>query len=347
MRKLLLGTTALAAAATLSANVAVADISISGYYEWKYQSTSSDIAANDGTTFGNDSEIKFSFTNKTDSGLTIGMVTELESDDGDTAINESSLSIAGGFGKIVLGGNDGVGDNYGVASTDLPGEEIYAGIGTTNDLVLVNADINGLSGDANKISYHLPAMGGLTAGVSFMNSGAAGSADSTEFGAKYSMNAGGAAITIGAATGSTEASSQDTDTQVMGIKVSSGNITAAVSQSTYEKAATAAVAGTASTTLAARVAPVAAVDQADEESVGAAVSFAVNDGMTITLHTAETDDGQTTESYSNSGIEIAYTVAPGLKATINVEDYDYKAGNSTGNTDNAGTASKFTINASF
>jgi hypothetical protein len=347
MRKLLLGTTALAAAATLSANVAVADISISGYYEWKYQSTSSDIAANDGTTFGNDSEIKFSFTNKTDSGLTIGMVTELESDDGDTAINESSLSIAGGFGKIVLGGNDGVGDNYGVASTDLPGEEIYAGVGTDNDMVLVNADINGLSGDDNKISYHLPAMGGLTAGVSFMNSGAAGSADSTEVGAKYSMDAGGAAITIGVASGTTEASSQDTDTQVMGIKVSSGNITAAVSQSTYEKAATAAVAGTASTTLAARVAPVAAVDQADEESVGAAVSFAVNDGMTITLHTAETDDGQTTESYSNSGIEIAYTVAPGLKATINVEDYDYKAGNSTGNTDNSGTASKFTINASF
>ena len=44
------------------------------------------------------------------------MVTELESDDADTAIDESSLSIAGGFGKVVLGGNDGVGDNYGVSS---------------------------------------------------------------------------------------------------------------------------------------------------------------------------------------------------------------------------------------
>ena len=154
-------------------------------------------------------------------------------------------------------------------------------------------------------------------------------------------------ITIGAATATTEASSQDTDTQVMGIKVASGNRTAAVSQSTVEKAATAAVAGTASTTLAARVAPVAAVDKADEESIGAAVSFAVNDGMTITVHTAETDDGQTTESYSNAGIEIAYTIAPGLKATINVEDYDYKAGNSTNNSNNAGTASKLTIKASF
>ena len=122
-------------------------------------------------------------------------------------------------------------------------------------MVLVNADINGLSGDANKISYHLPAMGGLTAGVSFMNSGAAGSDDSTEFGAKYSMDAGGAAVTLGYATGTTEASSQDTDTSVIGVKVASGNITAAVSQSTFEEAAVAAEAGTASTATAARVAP--------------------------------------------------------------------------------------------
>ena len=62
MRKLLLGTTALAAAATLSAN-AIADISISGYYEWKYQSRSSNITTNDGTTFANDSEIVFKFSN--------------------------------------------------------------------------------------------------------------------------------------------------------------------------------------------------------------------------------------------------------------------------------------------
>ena len=347
MRKLLLGTTALAAAATLSANVAVADISISGYYEWKYQSTSSDITANDGTTFGSDSEIKFSFSNKTDSGLTIGMVTEMLADGGDTTIDEASMSISGGFGKIVLGQNDGASTDYEVVSTALPGEEIYAGVGDDNDLNLTNAAISNLASDDNKISYHLPAMGGLTAGVSFTNSGAAGSTDTTEFGAKYSMSAGGAAITIGATTATTEGASQDTDAQVMGIKVSSGNITAAVSQSTYEAAGTALVAAVAGSSVANFVAAVPATDASDEESIGAAVSFKVNDGMTITVHTAETDDGQTTESYSNSGIEIAYTVAPGLKATINVEDFDYKAGNSTGNVDNAGTASKFTINASF
>jgi hypothetical protein len=346
MRKLLLGTTALAAAATLSANAALADISISGYYEWKYTSTSSDITANDGTTFGSDSEIKFSFSNKTDSGLTVGMVVEMESDA--AGIDESYLSIAGGFGKLVLGQNDGVGDSYGVSMEDLPKEEISAGVGDDNDMVIVNADIDGLSGDANKISYHLPEMGGLTAGVSFMNSGEAGSADSTEFGASYSMDAGGAAVTLGYATGTTEASgAQDTDSSVIGVMVSSGNITAAVSQSTYEAAARASVAGTASTTTAARVAPITAMDQADEESIGAAVSFKVNDSLTLTAHTVETDDGITTEEYSNSGIEVAYTVASGLTAYLNVEDYDYKAGNSTGNTNNSGTASKLTLKATF
>ena len=347
MRKLLLGTTALAAAATLSANAALADLKISGYYEWKYQSTSSDIAANDGTTFGSDSEIKFSFTNKTDSGLTINMTQEFLTDAGDSAIDESSMSISGGFGKLVLGGNDGVGDNYGVASTDLPKEEIYAGVGADNDLNLVNADINGLSGDANKVSYHIPAVGGLTAGVSFMNSGAAGSKDSTEFGAQYSMDAGGASVTIGYASGTTEGSSQDTDSTVMGVMVTSGNITAAVSQATYEAAGTAAVAQVNGSANANFVAAVPATDASDEESIGAAVSFKVNDGLTLTAHTKETDDGITTETYSNSGVEIAYTIASGLTAYINVEDYDYKAGTSANNTDNAGTASKLTIKATF
>ena len=183
--------------------------------------------------------------------------------------------------------------------------------------------------------------------MSFANSGATGATDSTEFGAQYAMNAGDTAITLGFASGTTEASTSDTDTQVIGVKVSSGMITAALSQSTYEAQARAFVAGTASSVTKARVAPITAMDQADEKSIGAAVSFKVNDGMTITAHTAETDDGQTTESYSNAGVEVAYTIASGLTAYLNVEDYDYKAGTSTGNTDDSGTASKFTIKATF
>jgi hypothetical protein len=231
------------------------------------------------------------------------------------------MSISGGFGKLVLGNNDGVGDNYGVSSSDLPAEEIYAT--GTDSLTILNADIAGMSGDANKVSYHLPAMGALTAGVSFMDSGATGSADSTEVGAKYSMSAGGAAITIGAATATTEGSSQDTDSQVLGVKVSSGNITAAVSQATFEEAST------------------------DEESTGASVSFKVSDAMTFTVHTAETDDSTSSEEYTNTGVEVKYTIASGLTAFLNVEDYDYKVGTSSGTTADSGTASKLTIKAAF
>ena len=323
MRKLLLGTTALAAAATLSANAALADVSISGYYEWKMNSTSSQVAATDGTSFSSDSEIKFSFSNKTDSGLTIGMVTEMTSDGGDTAIDESSLSIAGGFGKVVLGQNDDVGDNYGVASSDLPKEEIMTA-GQSDSIGIHNADISGLEADSNKIAYHLPAMGGLTAGVSYMDSGATGSADSTSVGFKYSMDAAGASVTIGGATTTTEASAQDEDTQVIGVSVNSGNITANVSQATLE------------------------LSGVDEESTGAAVSFKVSDGMTFTVHTTETEDNSTSEEYTNTGAEIAYTIASGLTAYINVEDYDYKVGTtSSANTADSGTASKLTIKATF
>ena len=320
MRKLLLGTTALAAAATLSAN-AIADISISGYYEWKYQSRSSNITTNDGTTFANDSEIVFKFSNKTDSGLDISLTTELEADDTDTAINESSMTIAGGFGKLVLGGNDHVGDNYGIEEGDLIAEEINAtGV---DSLTLLDSDIAGMDGDNNKIAYHLPAMGGLTAGASFTNSGAAGASDTTAVGARYAMSAGGASITLGAATATTEDSTQDIDSQNMGMKVVTGNVSVIISQGKYEKSST------------------------DETGTGAAISFKVNDAMTIGAFTVEVEDDISSEEYTNTGAEIKYSIASGLTAFINVEDYDYKIGTSSSTTADSGTVSKLTIKATF
>ena len=67
------------------------------------------------------------------------MVTEIEADDTNTAINEGSLSIAGGFGKFVLGGNDGASDNYGIDAEDVVAEEIQA-TGTTS-LTLTDTDV--------------------------------------------------------------------------------------------------------------------------------------------------------------------------------------------------------------
>ncbi|MDA9148275.1 porin [Alphaproteobacteria bacterium] len=323
MRKLLLGTTALAAAATLNAHVAVADVSISGFMEWKYQSRSSNITTLDGTTNTTDSDIKFNFSNKTDSGLTVGFYHELNTDGGDGTVEESYLHISGGFGKVVLGTDDGVGDYYGVASSDLPGEEISATSNSTS-ITITNADYSNLSSNSQVISYHLPAMGGLTGGISYQNSGAEGDTDSNEVAFKYVVDAGGANITLGGATGTKDVSgAQDEDTQVIGVKVASGNITAAVSQSTHEAAGS------------------------DEESNGAAVSFKVSDAMTLTGYTTETEDSSAGDEYSNAGLEVKYSIASGLTAFLNVEDYDYKVGTSSGNAADSGTVSKLTIQATF
>ena len=330
MRKLLLGTTAIAAAATLSANAALADVSISGYYEWKYQSRSSQVAANDGTSMATDSEIHFKFSNKTDSGLTLGMVTEMTADDGDTTIDEGSLSIEGGFGKIVLGGNDNAADNYAIDAQDVVGED-DSPTGTST-MFLTDTDLE-TTGDATKLTYHLPAMGGLKAGLSYTDNGTTdttGAQDSLEIGAQYTMAAGGASITLGGATRNTEqvSGTVDTESQNIGISVVSGNITVKLAQATYEAVNT------------------------EEEANGIGVKFKINDAMTIGAYTIKVEDSLSKtvdEEYTNTGGEVAYTIASGLTAYLNITDYDYKTGTGTGagTTADSGTVTKLTLKAAF
>jgi outer membrane protein OmpU len=326
LRKLLLNSTALATALAITSNAAIADISISADSSWTYLSRSSQVTANDGTTFGTDSEIKFSFTNKTDSGLTIGYVVELESDDTDTAINESSLSIAGGFGKLVIGENDSVADDYAISADDLAGESeaptvASASIGTSTDIELSD-------GDSNKVSYHLPAMGGFTGGASFTDSGTNTGTDTTSFGFNYEVEAGGNTLTLGASTSTTEATTTDTDAQIIGLKVKSGNLTIVASQTAYE-----------------------AVDE-DIETTGAGVSYEMANGMVLAAYTMKSeDDLDAGEEYTKSGVELQYNIANGLTAFINIDDYEYKAATNPDSDGtsvvDSGTASKLTIAASF
>ena len=324
MRKLLLGTTALAAAATLSANVALADVSISGYFEWDYSNVDSEISTNDGTAFGQDSEIKMVFTNKTDSGLTIAFTTEFETDKGSSGVSDDNyLSISGGFGKLVLGELDGVMDQYGIAASDLPAEELY--VGEPTDMVTENGDGGVSGGESNKISYHLPAVGGLTAGISYTNSGVAGTADAMSYAARYTVDAGGATVTLAGVTGTKEVSgAQDQDTQNLGVKITSGNVALVLSNSTYEDA-----------------------DQ-DESTNGVAASYKMNDSTTLIGYSTKTEDdlASSGEEYTVSGVEVQYTIASGLTAYVTVEDYEYKIG-STSNTADSGTASSLTIKAKF
>ena len=330
MRKLLLNTSAIATVAVLTANVAVADVSISAETEWTYMSRSSNVTANDGTSFGTDSEITFSFTNKTDNGLDIGYVVELESDattagGADNMVDESSLSISGGFGKIVLGMNDAAADDYAISADDIvSADEAPTSSSAT---IALTTDIELGDGDNNKIAYHLPAMGGFTAGVSFTDSGAVGSTDTTTFGMNYVIEAAGNTVTIGAATATTEATTTDTDSQILGVKVDSGNLSLIASQTSYE-----------------------AVDE-DISTTGIGVSYKLSNGVVLGAYTLKSeDDLDAGEEYSKSGVEVQYAIASGLTAYLNVEDYDYKIGTNNDSADtvaDAGTVSKLTIAASF
>ena len=323
MRKALLGTTALAAAATLSANAALADLSISAYSEWYYNSRSSNQAALDGTSFGQESEITFKFTNKTDSGLTVTFESQLNADGEDTGIDDGYLSIAGGFGTIKIGSDDGVGDNFGIEAEDLIAEESTPT--QVSATVLTDTDIVSASSDTNKISYYLPAMGGFTAGISHYTA-QAGTSDSTEYGAQFTTSAAGSTITLGGATGSTDTASgtPSIDSQNIGVKIVSGPVSVILAQSSYE-----------------------ASDE-DREANGASISYDMGNGMIIGAYTMESDDAlDAGEEYTKSGVELQYTIASGLTAVVTVDDYEYKTGTSDSATADSGTNSKLTIKASF
>jgi len=325
MRKLLLNSTAIATAAIFTANAAVADVSISAATEWKYMSTSSQVTAEDGTEFDEDSEIKFVFSNKTDSGLTIAYTVEMFSDSTDSDIDESSLSISGGFGTLVIGQNDGVSDNYALNGLDLIAEESAPTLASST--IRQNADISLDQTNDNKITYHIPAMGGLTAGVSYEDSGQAGVTDMTSYGVKYAMEAAGNTVTIGGATATEQNATLDKDSQNLYVKVASGNLSVALSQ--------------------------ASVQASDEDinSTSAGVSYTLANGMVIGAYTIKSeDDLDLGEEYSASGVEVQYTVAAGLTAVINVDDYDYKIGSNNDSADtvaDSGTISKFTLKAAF
>lgn len=329
MRKLLLGTTALAAAATITANTALADVTISGGYEFKYLSRSSTNSTLDGTSMVHgDTDMVINFTNKTDSGLDLTFRYDISpvgsTETAALTIDEASLTIAGGFGKVVLGMDDDAGDAYNIDEMDLPGEEPTATMASSS--ISTSSSIS--SDDVMKVAYHLPAMGGLTAGVSHTDRGAAGGSDSTSYGAQYSMDAAGASITLGYAAVQDENSTQDVDMENMGMKIVSGDISVIVSQGGYE-----------------------ASDE-DRENAGASIQYKMPNGMVLSAYTFKSeDDLDVGEEFTRSGAEIKYNIASGLDAFISVDDYDYKITTanheSTNTTADSGTMTQLTIKASF
>ncbi len=318
MRKLLLTTSALVAATGL-ASYAVADVSMSGNFEWTYQTASTDDTDTDGDSYGQATDITISFSNKTDSGLVIGGLYDLT---GNTnAIDEVSFSITGGFGRLDLGQNDHAGEAYDISETDVISEDATYTPGSST--ISTSSEV-GLNGDTNKVKYTLPAMGNLKAAVSYQDSGVAGTTDETSFGASYSFDN----ITVGYARIEAEAATRDSESTAYGAKGTFGATTVAAGFSDQVQ------------------------NGEDRETSGIGIKQALDGGMHVAFSMVESEDatdkaGSLVEKLSATHAEVGYTIAPGLSAFVSYNSYDYENGGNTTSIDDDGTLTKLTIKATF
>ena len=102
MKKVLLASTALA----MTAGMAAADVSLSGYAEIGVKDNGEEIV------FHNDFDVKFTLSGETETGLVFGATIDLDevSDGIDDDANKSSVFISGDFGTITMGDTDGAFD---------------------------------------------------------------------------------------------------------------------------------------------------------------------------------------------------------------------------------------------
>jgi len=357
MRKILLSSTSLIAAATI-ASYATADVSVSGNFDWKYANVASNQADNDGTKMAQDHEVVISFSNKTDTGLTVSGRYDMDADAG--SVDESSITVSGGFGSITMGANDGVSDAFGVTEQDLINDESHLGQfspmafadgttgsgATTTHGIMTNAGEVSVSGDANKIAYFTPAMGGFKAGYSLTDAGAGNgataSADESAMGFSYAMPLDGGSVLFEynqvkrdpSGTGNTAV--EEIQSTNYGVTVTMGALTMIASSGAFEEASQGSTALT-----------------EDIEATGFGVKYDMGGGMTVAVSVMESEDSADAaaatgakEKYSSNIGEISYTIAPGLKANLTYNDFDYKAGGS-GLDAEAGSITQLTINAAF
>ena len=351
MRKFLLSSTSLIAAATI-ASYASADVSVSGSFDWKYKNTASNVAASDGTSMAQDHEVVISFSNKTDTGLTVSGRYDMDADAG--SVDESSISISGGFGSITMGANDGVSDAFGVHEQDLINDESHlsrfsptafadgaatAAAAATTTGIMTNAGEVSVSGDANKIAYITPAMGGFKAGYSIADAGVnTASNDTTEVGLSYSMPVDGGSILFEYNQVKRDATDTIEEIQATnyGVTATMGALSLIASSGQFEEA----TAGSTALT-------------EDVEATGFGLKYDMGGGMTVAVSVMESEDSADVlastgakEKYSSNIGEVSYTIAPGLKANLTYNDFDYKAGGS-GLAAEAGSITQLTINAAF
>jgi outer membrane protein OmpU len=223
MKKILLGTTAIAAAA-LYAQSAQAQITVSlgGYTEFFGAYYDDDVSGRTSREFQLETEIVVRADGKADNGLLYGAKVELQNGStSSVSTDEASVYLSGTWGRIELGDFDGAADTLAIYAPLVGIEQIdgdaYDFLSATSGGTLYGAQpFFGLvkapdSGDATKVMYLTPRFAGIQAGVSYatqnqseaqsvvaLKSATPSYKDFWEFGANYTGAFAGFSVAAGA-----------------------------------------------------------------------------------------------------------------------------------------------------
>jgi hypothetical protein len=336
MRKVLLATTALIAVGTVQA--ASADVTISGSYEWQYNTfDKSGTDYSSGTTSDNsvseEIDVNIGFSSTTDSGLTLAM--------GYSLIEGSSTegvgaTISGDFGTIGLpdAGFGEFGDKFATAvdvAADPASPFTESAVQTGAAVVYDTPGDEMVAATNSGLNYLSPDMNGFQFSIGYANAGIASHADVTAGGFQYGMNAGDASITLKyamSATGDSSSGAADgIDATSLGLVIGLGDATVTVAQNTAESDN-----GTSAAY--------------DYKSTGVGIGYTVSDALSVAAYTASGEnDKDSGYDVSENGVSFTYTIADGLSASVTHTDMDVKD-----NDDSTSTSGNYTVvavNVSF
>lgn len=336
MRKILLASTALIAVA----GVAQAEITISGKFEFGYETESDDTSYDQDAMFQSDA-ITFSFSNTTDSGLSISGRSVYDSDAG--SADESSFTVSGDFGSLTMGQDDGAGARFMpwvvAANNNLGSYDASVPTISTTGIALtgVYAYPQYRTDDEVKVTYTSPSMGGFSFGYSVADTAKtdnlaststvgttnADTEANTSFGASYSGDMGGVSVHL---TAMMEDSGEATDTSendAYGISLSSGGVTLAV-----------ATGGTKTGT------------SIDSDTTVAGIGYQVNDDLSVAVHVVDSENSVASgDTFKANGISASYNIASGLNFSISMNNYEGK--DTSASTTNDGSNVRASLVATF
>jgi hypothetical protein len=192
-----------------------------------------------------DSEIHFKGSTKTDSGLAIGVAVELETDQtkNGTQIDQSYMTIGGGFGTVALGSTVAASLVLAVSAPSTGALGVFGGDSGEWVVKPGNSSVSGVAGgnigggDHMKARWVSPAMSGFKVGASYVPSttnsgnmpvtgGTTGpETNQLDLGIQYSGKMGANAVKASATWWSNDAGTASTDSLALGASTTMGAFT--------------------------------------------------------------------------------------------------------------------------